>query len=475
MKAMRRIALILAVTAGLLCYPCGGVTDVGGEANAAIEADEWSYSLQLPEESYDCIEETTLYRYSDPDEILSTEDHVDGYELSGKRIFSSEAGPWLTMSPEASGKHIEDDMIHEQRVEKKSVHFSYAYMDSVKDWFWLNPGARHYVKYMNEIGNHVLTGTLPVEEDYSICEALLQVYSENDIAQFGIVDDVDSSDHWCAQIGRTIDLGKDSGEFGEVYILIYDGERVNQFETGSKREIAYVWGKKDTSNPDVMATEKRDIYRLVNEQYRNVFTRDNWSSWNGTRPAEKEGRKIESAQGYRFKNRTTQKISAPSSVSRTYGCASFNLNASAKTPLTFKSSNSSVAAVSSAGIVTVRNPGSATITVTAAETNAYFSNTAKVRINVALKAPILTARKASRTSIKLSWTSTPGAGGYEVYKYSSSRKKYLLAATRSARVKSTTNKHLKRHRRHYYKVRSYRVVNGKRVYSKFSTIKSVKL
>lgn len=468
----RRIAFLLCFVLAAAYFPC-----VGDASHAGVSYDDWNYSLTMPEESYDCVEETTLYRYNDPEQVVSADESLEGYEFAGKKIVSREDGPWMQAQPEAEPRTVEGDVICEQKVEKKSVHYSFAYMDAVKDWFWLNEEARHYVKYMDEdkIGEHELTGECAVEDDYAICVNYLQIFSENDIAGFDNVDDLDNSKFWCAQTEKTINLGNDTGGFGQVYLMLYDGEPIEQFVSGSKKELAYVWSRKDTSNPDVRATEQRMIYRLTTEKYQNVFTRDNWSEWSTAKPEEKDGREIETAAGYRYKNKTNQKISVPSSFSKTYGCASFKLGAEAKTPLTYKSSNTSVATVSNTGTVTIKNPGTAAITVTATETNAFFAGSARVTIKASLKTPALTARKASRTSVKLSWTSTPGTRGYQIYKYSTKKKKYVRAVTKSASVKSTTNKKLKKKRRHYYKIRAYRIVNGKYVYSSFSTVKSVKL
>lgn len=468
----RTISIILCLLLGISYMPC-----VGEEVYGLENDDDWNYSLSIPEENYDCVEEVTLYRYNDPIEAVSTAETMEGYEPAGKQLISSEAGPWTLAEPEVGGKTIEGDIISEQTVEKKFVCYSFAYTDTVNDWFWLNPDARHYVKYMDAdlVDSHELTGTLPPDEDYAVCVNFLQIYSENDIAGFDNVDDVDSSMYWCAQTQKTITSGTVSGEFGEVYLILYDGEPVEQFVSGSKKNLAYVWNSKDTSNPDVRATEKKVIYRTVTEKFRNVFTKDNWSEWSEIKPGDKENREIETASGYRYKNKTSQNIEAPSRINRTFGSGSFNIGAKAKTNLKYKSSNTSIASVSSTGQVTFKNPGTATITVTAEETNAYFAKTAKVTVKSTLKTPSLTARKASRTSIRLSWTKTSGARGYQIYKYSPSKKKYVKAATKSYRVCGTTNKKLKRHRKHYYKIRAYRIVNGKYVYSGFSTVKSVRL
>lgn len=468
----RTVSILLCLLLGISYLPC-----IGEESYAIETDDDWKYSLTMPEEAYDCVEEVMLYRYNDPIETMSTAETMEGYEPAGKQVISSEAGSWTLAEPEVGEKIIDGDTICEQTVEKKSVCYSFAYTDTVNDWFWLNPDARHYVKYMDEdvVGNHELTGTLPTDEDYAVCVNFLQIFSENDIAGFDNVDDVDSSKYWCAQTQKTITSGTVSGEFGEVYLILYDGEPVDEFVSGSKKNLAYVWNTKDTGNPDVRATEKKVIYRTVTEKYKNVFRKDNWSEWSDTEPENRDNREIESSPGYRFKNKTEQRIEAPSTISKTFGSSSFNIGAKGKTDLTYKSSNTSIASVSSTGQVTLKNPGTAVINVTAEETNAFFGDNVKVTVKSTLKAPSLTAKKASKTSIRLSWTKTGGASGYQIYKYSPSKKRYVKAATKSYKVCATTNKKLKRHRRHYYKIRAYRVVNGKYVYSSFSPVRSVRL
>ncbi|MGN0477033.1 MAG: leucine-rich repeat protein, partial [Ruminococcus sp.] len=66
----------------------------------------------------------------------------------------------------------------------------------------------------------------------------------------------------------------------------------------------------------------------------------------------------------------------------TYGSKPFNLNAKAETALSYVSDNTSVAEVSADGTVTIKGAGTATITVTAEETENYTSATATVKITV---------------------------------------------------------------------------------------------
>ncbi len=82
-------------------------------------------------------------------------------------------------------------------------------------------------------------------------------------------------------------------------------------------------------------------------------------------------------------------------------------------------------------------------------------------------------KKASSTSIKVSYTAVAGASGYEVYYSTSSAGTYVKATTTSAT--SYTKKGLSRGKTYFFKVRAYRTVNGVKIYGSFSGIKSVKL
>ena len=75
-------------------------------------------------------------------------------------------------------------------------------------------------------------------------------------------------------------------------------------------------------------------------------------------------------------------------------------------------------------------------------------------------------------SIKLSWLKDKKADGYTVYRYNKNAKKYK--AIKNTKKRSYTNKGLSTGKRYAYKVRAYRVVNGKKVYGAYSAKKSAK-
>ena len=84
------------------------------------------------------------------------------------------------------------------------------------------------------------------------------------------------------------------------------------------------------------------------------------------------------------------------SYTKKYGDKPFNLNASAKTSLQYKSSNTKVATVSSNGTVTIKGSGSATITITANGTDHYKPAVKTVKITVNKATQKITAKSYTK-------------------------------------------------------------------------------
>ena len=85
----------------------------------------------------------------------------------------------------------------------------------------------------------------------------------------------------------------------------------------------------------------------------------------------------------------------------------------------------------------------------------------------------ISSSSVNHTTSKVTWNKVSGVSGYELY-YSTSQKGTY---TRLIRTTSNSYTHTKRTigKTYYYKVRSYKTVNGTRVYSNFSDITSVKV
>ncbi len=85
--------------------------------------------------------------------------------------------------------------------------------------------------------------------------------------------------------------------------------------------------------------------------------------------------------------------------------------------------------------------------------------------------PKLTVKLISANAVKISWKKVTGADGYEVYRATSKKGKYKKVKTLSASKLSWKNTKLKKGKTYYYKVVAYKLVNGKKLYGQFSTVK----
>ena len=82
------------------------------------------------------------------------------------------------------------------------------------------------------------------------------------------------------------------------------------------------------------------------------------------------------------------------------------------------------------------------------------------------------AKRASSTSIRVSWSKISGATGYQVYRATTKNGKYTLV--KDTKSQSYTNTKLGKKRTYYYQVRAYRTVSGKKVPGSFSSVKYAK-
>ncbi len=86
----------------------------------------------------------------------------------------------------------------------------------------------------------------------------------------------------------------------------------------------------------------------------------------------------------------------------------------------------------------------------------------------------LTVGKASATSAKCTWKAVLGASGYEIYFATSEKGTYEKAGSTTKELKFT-KKSLKAGKKYFFKVRAYKTVSGKKVYGKFSKVKSIQM
>lgn len=172
-----------------------------------------------------------------------------------------------------------------------------------------------------------------------------------------------------------------------------------------------------------------------------------------------------------------QTISA-NNITKTYGNKPFNLNAKAKTKLSYASGGKNVATVSKTGRVTLKGPGRAVITITAEATDRY--NAASRKITITVKPKRTTLRKVSSTkkrTLKMQWKRDAKATGYQIV---TARNKTFKKGKRSVLIRknktvSKTLKNLKSKKRYYCKIRAYKQVGKTKIYGAYSKTKQIRV
>ncbi len=92
-----------------------------------------------------------------------------------------------------------------------------------------------------------------------------------------------------------------------------------------------------------------------------------------------------------------------------------------------------------------------------------------------IRKPTLSVKSMSPDKIKLKWDKISGASGYEIQRYDSLKGKYVKIKTiKKGSTVSYTNSGLKSGSTYKYKIRSYKTVKGKKIYSYYSSAKSAR-
>ena len=106
----------------------------------------------------------------------------------------------------------------------------------------------------------------------------------------------------------------------------------------------------------------------------------------------------------------------------------------------------------------------------------YGSYSSELQTATKTSTPKITSVTTGSKKANLKWKKVSGATGYEVYMATSKNGKYskVKTITKSSTVKYSKTK-LKKNKKYYFKVRTYKTVNGKKIYSSYSTVKSIKI
>ena len=91
------------------------------------------------------------------------------------------------------------------------------------------------------------------------------------------------------------------------------------------------------------------------------------------------------------------------------------------------------------------------------------------------KTPKISKITTKNKKATIKWKKVSGASKYQIYMSTSKNGKYSKIKTTSSSATSYTKAKLKKNKKYYFKIRSYKTVSGKNIYSSYSSIKSIKV
>lgn len=354
----------------------------------------WSTSAPPSGSEY---ETKTQYSYRDKEYKYSGYSSISGYTQLSKELCSTDYSVWSVNEP-STGTTSDNTYTTEVTKQSATAQVSYCYVCSCKKWYHLNSKGAH--KHSDG------------EKHYT--SDLLKVYSSVSLPNSGYTKEY-ADGAYGYKCNKTYDTGS-SYKLGTVYMLTFNGSRISSYTSGAS--VTWLW---QTSG------KTRTIYRKVTKKYRYKHWKwGEWSSWSDSYVESSSDRETRTRTLYRYKiYPEEQTVSAPDTINKTYSSSTFNLGASAKTELTYSSSNTNVASVSSTGEIALKGAGTAVITVNAAATQYYKAASKKVTINVV---------RASQT-VKCAYSS-------EITKYCSSTAFPLKASSVTQRQYSSSNRNV---------------------------------
>ena len=112
-----------------------------------------------------------------------------------------------------------------------------------------------------------------------------------------------------------------------------------------------------------------------------------------------------------------------------------------------------------------------------AQQQSVKNDTATEQVNVAKPKSTNTKKiKAAKKAVSVEWKKVSGVSGYEIQLATDKKfkKNKKTVTVKKQKATKTTVKKLKAKKKYYVRIRAYKTVNGKKVYSSWSKVKSVK-
>jgi len=125
--------------------------------------------------------------------------------------------------------------------------------------------------------------------------------------------------------------------------------------------------------------------------------------------------------------------------------------------------------------VTIRGTGRDVIKVSVPESGIYSSASKNITVNAAPKRPSFSVKNIKGKKLRISWKKDKRASGYEIYiAFNSKFKKYKKYIIKKSQSKKTVSR-LKKDKKYWVRMRSYKTVGGRKIYSSYSKVKTIKI
>lgn len=102
-------------------------------------------------------------------------------------------------------------------------------------------------------------------------------------------------------------------------------------------------------------------------------------------------------------------------------------------------------------------------------------NSVVLTTGTSTKVPAISKLSTKKKKVTINWKKISGTIGYEIYMRKGTKGSYKKIKTAGSKTVKYTKSKLKKGTKYYFKIRTYRTVKGKKVYSSYSKVKSIKV